>query len=168
MTFSKLSICHRFLFAASLPSPHFNFIRGTMRKLFWFILLTAAATPLATHAQICLDPAQGDQLTALTRTHDYVQHRTSSYDRTGGNDDARHIDPGATLTLLDEPGPSVLTHIWFTTSSPDERHLKQLVPRNSSCLTRSRPAFWSRKHHPVTNLTLGFHPRKSLLTVERP
>ena len=56
-----------------------------MRKLFWLGLFTAAATPLATHAQSCLEPASGDQLTVLARTHDYIQHRSSSYDRSGCN-----------------------------------------------------------------------------------
>jgi len=101
-----------------------------MRKLFSLVLFAVAIiTPLATQAQSCLDPAPGDQLTALAHTHDYIQHRSSSYDRSGANADARPIDPGATLTLLDESGPGVLTHIWFTIASPDERHLKQLVLR---------------------------------------
>jgi hypothetical protein len=102
-----------------------------MRKLSCLVVLLVAATitPRAARAQSCLDPARGDQLTALAHTHDYVQHRSSSYDRSGGNADARPIDPGATLTLLDEPGPGVLNHIWFTIASPDERHLKQLVLR---------------------------------------
>jgi len=100
-----------------------------MRKLFWLGLFAAAVTPLAAHAQSCLEPASGDPLTALARTHDYIQHRSSSYDRSGANYDARPIDPGATLTVLDEPGPGVLTHIWFTISSPDKHHLKQLVLR---------------------------------------
>ncbi|MGA2419195.1 MAG: glycoside hydrolase family 172 protein [Candidatus Acidiferrum sp.] len=100
-----------------------------MRNLFSFALLFAALTPSAAHAQNCLDPASGDQLTALTRPHDYIQHRSSSYDRSGANDDFRVIQPGETLTLLDEPGPAVLTHLWFTIASPDEHHLKQLVLR---------------------------------------
>jgi D-arabinan exo alpha-(1,3)/(1,5)-arabinofuranosidase (non-reducing end) len=100
-----------------------------MHKLLRFVLLAATTTPLAIHAQACLDPASGDQLTALTRPHDYIQHRSSSYDRSGGNADARPIAPAATLTLLDEPGPGVLTHIWITIASPDEYHLKQLVLR---------------------------------------
>jgi D-arabinan exo alpha-(1,3)/(1,5)-arabinofuranosidase (non-reducing end) len=100
-----------------------------MHRLFRFVLLAATTTPPAMHAQACLDPASGDQLTALTRPHDYIQHRSSSYDRSGGNADARPIAPGATLTLLDEPGPGVLTHVWITIASPNEYHLKQLVLR---------------------------------------
>jgi hypothetical protein len=100
-----------------------------MHKLLRFVLLAATTTPLAMHAQACLDPTSGDRLTALTRPHDYIQHRSSSYDRSGGNADARPIAPGAVLTLLDEPGPGVLTHIWITIASPNENHLKQLVLR---------------------------------------
>jgi hypothetical protein len=100
-----------------------------MHKLLRFVLLAATTTPVAARAQTCLDPASGDQLTALARPHDYVQHRSSSYDRSGGNADARPIAPGAMLTLLDEPGPGVLTHIWVTIASRNEYHLKQLVLR---------------------------------------
>ncbi len=102
-----------------------------MRNLLWLALfaITSAIASTSSNAQSCLDPAPGDQLTALTRTHDYIQHRSSSYDRSGGNADARTIDPAATLTVLDDPGPGVLTHIWFTIASPDDRHLKQLVLR---------------------------------------
>jgi hypothetical protein len=104
-----------------------------MHRLLRFILLAilvaAATTPPATHAQTCLDSASGDRLMALTRPHDYIQHRSSSYDRSGGNADARPVAPGATLTLLDEPGPGVLTHIWITIASPNDNHLKQLVLR---------------------------------------
>ncbi len=44
-------------------------------------------------------------LSTLPQAKDYVQHRSSSYDRSGGNADARPIAPGDTLTLLDEAGP---------------------------------------------------------------
>src|ERR1700758_5155215 len=68
-------------------------------------------------------------LLSLPQAKDYVQHRSSSYDRSGGNADARSIAPGETLTLLDEAGPGLLTHIWFTIASDDPHHLKALVLR---------------------------------------
>src|SRR5271165_2453247 len=98
-------------------------------QLLLVLFASSALAPVATIAQSCLDAAPGDQLSALTRTHEYVQHRSSSYDRSGGNADAHSIDPATTLTVLDEPGPGVLTHMWFTIASPDEHHLKQLVLR---------------------------------------
>jgi len=68
-------------------------------------------------------------LTSLPQFTDYVQHRSSSYDRSGGNADARGIAPGETLTLLDENGPGFLTHIWVTIASEDPNHLKAIVLR---------------------------------------
>ena len=68
-------------------------------------------------------------LSTLPAAKDYVQHRVSSYDRTGANADARQIAPGDTLTVLDESGPGLITHIWFTIASDDPNHLKALVLR---------------------------------------
>jgi len=70
-------------------------------------------------------------LSNLTEPHDYVQKRVSSYDRTGGNADYREIAPGETLTLLDETGPGVITHVWITIASSEQYHLKKLVLRMS-------------------------------------
>lgn len=68
-------------------------------------------------------------LSNLPEPKDYVQHRASSYDRSGGNADFRTIAPGETLTVLDEPGPGLITHIWITIASDDPNHLKALVLR---------------------------------------
>jgi len=68
-------------------------------------------------------------LTGLTQPRDYVQKRVSSYDRSGGNQDSRTIEPGQTLTILDEQGPGIITHIWFTFASDEMYHLKKLVLR---------------------------------------
>jgi hypothetical protein len=69
------------------------------------------------------------QLSGLTSPHSYVQKRASSYDRTGGNNDFRKIAPGGTLTLLDDSGPGIVTHIWITIASSEKYHLKKLVLR---------------------------------------
>jgi hypothetical protein len=58
-----------------------------------------------------------------------VQKRISSYDKSGGNADAVGIAPGATATILDEAGPGIITHVWFTIASPENLHLKKLVLR---------------------------------------
>ena len=68
-------------------------------------------------------------LSGLPQSKDYVQHRSSSYDRSGGNGDARTVAPGDTLTLLDESGPGLITHLWVTIASDDPHHLKALVLR---------------------------------------
>ena len=84
---------------------------------------------LMTFAVVCVLRAQGAQMEDLVSPNDYVQKRISSYDKTGGNADAIQIAPGATATLLDEAGPGLITHIWFTIASPEDLHLKKLVLR---------------------------------------
>jgi len=82
---------------------------------------------LLTLPLIAQDPSTW--LSSLPQAKDYVQHRSSSYDRSGGNADARRVAPGETLTLLDEAGPGLITHVWFTIASDDPDHLKALVLR---------------------------------------
>jgi hypothetical protein len=65
----------------------------------------------------------------LTRPHDYVLHRVSSYDRTGGNHDYRAVPAGGTITLLDEKGPGEITHIWMTIADGERYSLKKIVLR---------------------------------------
>lgn len=70
-----------------------------------------------------------DSLSELTRPHQYVLKRVSSYDRTGGNDDYRPLPAGQTLTLLDEAGPGEISHVWITIASRERFHLKKLILR---------------------------------------
>src|SRR5258705_4511459 len=62
-------------------------------------------------------------LGGLAEPRDYIQKRVSSYDHSGGNGDYKTIAPGETLTILDEFGPGIITHIWFTFSSEEMYHL---------------------------------------------
>ena len=87
----------------------------------------------------------GNLLGGLAEPHDYVQKRASSYDRTGGNDDFRVLPPGETLTVLDDAGPGVITHIWFTLASDETYHLKKLVLR----------MYWDGEATPSVEAPLG-------------
>ena len=84
-------------------------------------------------------------LGGLAEARDYVQKRVSSYDRTGGNEDFRKIAPGATLTVLDEAGPGVITHVWFTLADVEMYHLKKLVLR----------MYWDEEKTPSVETPLG-------------
>ena len=84
-------------------------------------------------------------LSSLPQTKDYVQHRSSSYDRSGGNADARPVAPGETLTLLDEAGSGVITHVWVTIASDDPNHLKALVLR----------MYWDGESSPSVEAPIG-------------
>jgi hypothetical protein len=90
--------------------------------------------------------AQGlDSLARLAEPRVYVQKRVSSCDRSGGNADFRSIAPGETLTVLDEPGPGVITHVWFTLASDESYHLKKLVLR----------MYWDGEATPSVEAPLG-------------
>ena len=89
------------------------------------ILLAVFCT--ATSAALAQDPSTW--LSSLPQAKNYVQKRASSYDRSGGNADYREIGAGETLTLLDEAGPALISHIWVTIDSDDRNHLKALVLR---------------------------------------
>jgi hypothetical protein len=91
------------------------------------------------------DRLQGAPLTSLIRPHDYVQKRASSYDRTGGNKDFYKLASGGTITLLDDSGPGIITHIWITIASPEKYHLKKLVLR----------MFWDGEASPSVETPIG-------------
>jgi hypothetical protein len=96
-------------------------MKRTLSVLLEFFLLLV---PRAAFGQ-----APTDLLSELTRPHDYVLKRVSSYDRTGGNDDYRPLARGETLTLLDEAGPGEISHVWITIASEERLHLKKMVLR---------------------------------------
>ena len=93
-----------------------------MRRALMVMLLCMA--PVAAMAQ---DP--GAWISSLPEAKDYVLKRSSSFDKSGGNADARRIEPGETYTLLDYEGAGMVSHLWFTIASEDPHHLKALVLR---------------------------------------
>jgi hypothetical protein len=113
-----------------------------MRRLFSLVCgaLASSLVPIALLAQ-----TPPIAVTDLTKPQDYVLKRVSSYDRTGGNADYRHVEPGATLTVLDVEGPGELTHIWFTLASAEDNHLKRIVLR----------MYWDGESTPSVEAPLG-------------
>src|SRR5580698_6741559 len=95
---------------------------GSMKKLLALVALCFVTLPLFSQ-----DPSTW--LADLPQAKDYVQKRVSSFDRSGGNGNARRIAGGETLTLLDEVGPGMISHVWVTIASDDPNHLKALVLR---------------------------------------
>jgi hypothetical protein len=57
----------------------------------------------------------------------------------------RKIAPGETFTVLEEAGPGVITHIWFTIASPERAHLKKIVLR----------AYWDNEPTPSVETPIG-------------
>ena len=89
-----------------------------MHKLFWVLVLSAMGCAQASN-----------QLLDLTKVQDYVLKRSSSYDRTGGNADARPVPAGDTITVFDDSGPGQISHMWFTIADKEQYHLKRIVVR---------------------------------------
>jgi Protein of unknown function (DUF2961) len=105
----------------------------------WPLLAILGLVPFFAVAQ---DPST---LLSLPQAKDYVQHRLSSYDRSGANADFRTIAAGETLTLLDESGPGLITHVWATIASDDSNHLKALVLR----------MYWDGETQPSVEAPIG-------------
>jgi hypothetical protein len=84
-------------------------------------------------------------LTDLPKARDYVQKRASSYDRSGGNFDLRRLAAGETLTLLEDSGSGIITHIWMTLTNDDPDELKALVLR----------MYWDGESSPSVEAPLG-------------
>ena len=97
-------------------------MENPLKKLLPVIAFCFLTLPLVSQGPSAL-------ISSLPQAKDYVQKRVSSYDRTGGNADARSIAAGETLTLLDEAGPGLISHVWVTIASDDPNHLKALVLR---------------------------------------
>src|SRR5581483_4483819 len=87
----------------------------------------------------------GVRLSDLAQARNYRLRRSSSYDRTGGNADARQVAPGDTITVLDEDGPGQISHIWFTIADKEDKHLKKVVLR----------AYWDGEATPSIETPIG-------------
>ena len=107
------------------------------KSIFLMLILCAAITVWAQ------DPSAW--LNNLPQAKDYVQKRASSYDRGGANADFRTIAPGETLTLMDEPGAGLISHVWVTIATDDQDHLKQLVLR----------MYWDGESSPSVETPIG-------------
>ena len=90
-----------------------------VKSVAWALILWLAA----------LGAAQAGPLDELSRLRDAHSARASSYDRSGGNADARPIAPGDTLELADLKGPGCIRHIWMTIASDEESFLRKLALR---------------------------------------
>jgi hypothetical protein len=93
-------------------------------------------------------PALTQPRLGLARLRDYTNHRVSSYDRSGANDDGnwKHaIQPGETRTLAEIEGPAVISHIWITIATPAKWHLKEMVLR----------MYWDSETQPSVEAPVG-------------
>ena len=84
-------------------------------------------------------------LRGIAKLRDVRTRRFSSFDRTGGNDDRLHIDPGSTVTIAEASGAGIVTHIWNTVACSDELWLRKMVLR----------AYWDGENEPSVECPIG-------------
>jgi hypothetical protein len=66
-------------------------------------------------------------LAGLPLIRNCTTRRASSYDRSGGNDDRLHIQPGATAVLADIHSAGCIRHIWMTIACDEPDYLRKIL-----------------------------------------
>lgn len=93
-----------------------------------------------------MSPTPTTTMKSLTLGRSGVRtRRESSWDRKGGNVDARPIPAGATLTVAELKGPGCITHLWFTIAPEDHFYLRSLVLR----------MWWDGEKEPSVEVPIG-------------
>ena len=72
-------------------------------------------------------------------------YRSSSYDRTGKNNDYVGVQPGATATIADLRGAGYIRHIWVTIATDEPDYLRRCVMR----------AYWDGESTPSIESPVG-------------
>ncbi len=105
------------------------FARHQQSAIIYLLLLFCISTLSAETLPKALPPDSG-ALGALIRTQPYEgQRASSSHVELKSNGDARPIEPGGTLVLMEETGPGIITHFWNTVGSYDPSYARSLVLR---------------------------------------
>ncbi|SDP46764.1 glycoside hydrolase family 172 protein [Phyllobacterium sp. OV277] len=84
-------------------------------------------------------------LRGLAKLRKAKTRRFSSFDRTGGNDDRLHIEPGETVVIAEHAGAGIVTHIWATLACESESFLRKIVLR----------AWWDGEAEPSIETPIG-------------
>jgi len=84
-------------------------------------------------------------LSSLPVLRDYTSHRISSYDVTGGNNDAWSIQPGEKRILAEIRGSGCIKHIWTTLGLPSEDYCRRIVFR----------CYWEGHKEPSVEAPIG-------------
>jgi len=90
-------------------------------------VLVFCLTAVGTYGQ-----SPGGELRQLPFFKSYTNHRLSSWDKSGANDDGNWktpFQPQETRTVAEMEGPGVITHIWVTIATTEPLHLKKIVLR---------------------------------------
>lgn len=102
---------------------------------------------LSVTAAASSQPIAGE-IQGLPYLRSYTNHRVSSHDRTGANDDGNwkeSIQPEETRVIAEIDGPAIISHIWITIATPERFHLKKIVLR----------MYWDGESSPSVEVPVG-------------
>jgi len=81
----------------------------------------------------------------LTQKQTYTLHRATSKETSGANADWTGVSAGDTRIVLDEDGPGMISHIWFTINAWEPYALKRIVLR----------MYWDNEATPSVEAPIG-------------
>ena len=88
----------------------------------------------------------GGALAGLARPYTGTAMHQGSWDRAGGNGDARGVDPGQTITLFDHRGAGIVRRFWVTIAPRSEAHIhRQAILR----------MYWDDQTTPAVEVPIG-------------
>lgn len=90
-------------------------------------------------------PILGLPLSPVFRRRRATSRRSSSYDRTGANDDFVSVGPGERMTLLEHEGAGCITHVYCAMILPDIRDYRNAILR----------CYWDGESVPSVEVPLG-------------
>jgi hypothetical protein len=125
--------------------PQRRRLLGAMASAAGVAALGLGDRTLAAQAPPAGDAPEPEALFAPARLRSYKARRSSSWDRSGANNDAVPVERGKEAVILDVTGAGVVTHLWFTIDSNDPMHLKNLVLR----------AWWDGETSPSIETPIG-------------
>ncbi|NLN91079.1 MAG: DUF2961 domain-containing protein [candidate division WS1 bacterium] len=105
-------------------------------------LLVVLTVPVAAQDSL---PWQDPGLAGLARIEGFDLRHENSTDPQGKNIDYRAIQPGETLTILDQAGPGRIVRLWCTIDHKEDHHLRKVVLR----------MYWDGEDEPSINVPLG-------------
>jgi hypothetical protein len=84
-------------------------------------------------------------LSNLFTPHRATTRRTSSWDRSGANQDFIRVEPGSTSTLMEHEGPGCITHLYCAMILPDLRDYRNGILR----------CYWDGATDPAVEVPVG-------------
>lgn len=92
----------------------------------------------------------GNNLKSICQERVGTRHRSSSYDKSGGNEDYIRIKPNDSKVVMEDRGAGCITHMWFTMAPLINSYVTEHLPRK--VVIRM---FWDGETAPSVEVPIG-------------